>query len=159
MSQSQEDKDNKPKEKVKRKAKSHPKEPDRQLATRAKGARLRVGNHRLIIPPGAVGQDQWFTFSEPSSEYIRVEIQAEGRERYDFEDSTPKVRLELDHSDKDGKWRELYIYETDKNGEPTGDPLPGNSESSEGAPAKVVGYLEHLSGYVVGGGRVEAATE
>ena len=159
MNKPQTGKPDTPREKVKRRAKSQPKPTDRKLATRSRGAILEVGNHRLIIPPGAVGQDQWFTFSEPPSEYIRVEIQAEGREGYEFEGSAPVVRLELDHSDKDGKWRELYIYETDTNGEPTGDPLPRNGESSKAPPTKVIGYLEHLSGYVVGGGRVEAATE
>ncbi|CAN5135253.1 hypothetical protein BH24GEM2_BH24GEM2_11450 [soil metagenome] len=147
----------KPREKMKRKTKSPQKKPVRELATPSKGATLKLNGHSLVIPPGAVDKDQWFTLEEPPSDFIRVTITAEEMATYVFKGSKP-VELTLSYADKEnGKWKEVYIYETDLQGEPlpSAPPLGGSKNPPGMFTKKVQGHLRHLSGYIVSGGRAE----
>lgn len=121
------------------------------------GGKLRVGEHILDIPKGAIrkGDSVEITFAEPKSGYIKVTVKPKDYTRYDFVSGKPAT-LTLDCKRKDeslGKDEELRIFEIDEKtdtikGKPEKGPKPGSN--------KVSAYLTHISGYAVGGGRAEA---
>ncbi len=145
----------KPRTKMERKATSPAREPEEGIATPKKGVTLKLNGHELRIPAGAVPADQLFRLSEPPSDFFQVNIEAVGHSQYVFTGSKPVTLIISYEGKKNSRWNEVYIYQTDSAGNPIAgaNPLPGSNNPPGPFTTRVKGFLDHLSGYVIAGGR------
>lgn len=115
----------------------------------ALGGTLSVGNHRMVVPPLAVLGLGTFTMTVPASNYLEVEIRANGQEHYQFH---RPVTLTLDYSrctrsniDK-SPLRIFYIDPVNKQ------ILQDLGGVDDKAARTVTVGTNHLSGYAIGEG-------
>ena len=139
--------------------------PNRTEGTRkigSSGGIIRICGHELAIPRGAIPDrlEVSITFSEPESDYIKVTIEAEGHNSFHFREGHPAI-LTMSYKRKDEDLlpgEVLRVYQV----RPEDDTIIGEPSligAADQAREEVKVRLDHLSGYVIGSGRVESPTE
>lgn len=60
-----------------------------------RGGTVTVGKNSVRVPAGAVKQPTWITMTLPASEYLMVDLRANGREHFEF---SKEIEVTIDYS-------------------------------------------------------------
>ncbi len=110
------------------------------------GGVLFVDGHSLVLPPGAVRESVSFTATILADQYLKVRIQANGNESWQF-DAPAVLTLSFDQCDLPGSPDRLRIYKIDPQKNTVISDLGGGRVT--GAESVTV-LLDSLSTYTLG---------
>jgi hypothetical protein len=110
---------------------------------------VNLQGHQLKIPPGAAPVGTEITLSVPASERVEVHVQANGQEHFQFD---APVELTISYArcrDEDLPAGDIHIFRLTDDGSDIQEDLGGKDDRRG---KKVSTDLDHLSGYLIGGG-------
>lgn len=114
------------------------------------GGTLELDGHRLHVPRGAVRGPTKFDLTVPASNYMEVEVHANGQQHFNFQ--TPAT-LTVDYSrctrsNVDGELLRIFVVD-----ETTGEILEDLGGVDDKVARTVTTVTPHLSGYSIGANR------
>lgn len=117
------------------------------------GGTLQLDNHRLHVPRGAVmGQARRFTLTVPASNYMDVEIRADGNAHFQF-DAPVSVTIDYSRCTRSNIDKQnLRIFYIDPVTKQILADMGGVDDKTN---TIVTTDTDHLSGYAIGQGRTE----
>lgn len=110
------------------------------------GGALFVGGHSLVLPPGAVRESVSFTATILADQILKVRIQANGNESWQF-DEAAVLTLSFGDCDLPGSADRLRVYKIDPNKNTILNDLGGNLIAGS---ESVTVLLDSLSTYTLG---------
>ena len=117
------------------------------------GGSVQLDNHRLNVPAGAVkGRKRTFTLTVPASNYMDVEIRADGQEHFTF-DAPVSVTIDYSRCTRQNILKDdLHIFHIDPVTKEILDDMGGVDDKTA---TVVTTGTDHLSGYAIGQGRTD----
>lgn len=110
------------------------------------GGALTIAGTKMIVPAGAVRAETEFVMSIPASEYLEIDIVADGREHFEFERPVT-IRVNYAHCRSDeADLASLSAWHVD---DATRDFLQGMESVDDKRGRKVTFETDHLSRYAI----------